>query len=90
MVLTFEPTGLAMASLCTASLIVVDGYSALSLALLRSNVVIPRRAAASPHCRTAERGQEALIQQSMQRERRGFQADETGGAMTAWPALSEA
>ena len=53
MVLTCGLAGLAMASLCAASLIVVDGYSALSLALLRSNVVIPCRAAAGPHCRTA-------------------------------------
>jgi hypothetical protein len=40
-------------SLCAASLGVVDGYSTLSLALHRSNVVIPRRAAAGPLCRTA-------------------------------------
>lgn len=45
---------LAMTSLCAASLIVVDGYSTLLLALLRPNVVIPRRAAAGPHCRTAD------------------------------------
>lgn len=82
--------GLAMASLCAASLSVVDGYSTLLLAQLRSNVVIPRRAAAGPHCRTA--GRAKCTSDALRCSVNGAASRQTmvGGAMTAWPALSEA
>lgn len=75
--------GLAMASLCAASLSVVDGYSTLLLAQLRSNVVIPRRAAAGPHCRTA--GRPKCTSDALRCSVNGAASRQTmaGGAMTA-------